>query len=127
MKKLLSLFLILGVLLCGCTKQNNGFYRCITQEDAKKMMDEQEDIIILDVRTDGEFKSGHIKNAICLPVSEIKDTPPKELPDLDQVILVYCRAGNRSKVASQALANMGYTNIYEFGGIETWTYGVVYD
>ncbi len=127
MKKWILILLVLIGGLCACTKQNTGFYRCITQEEAKRMMDEEKDVIILDVRSFPEYNNGHIENAICLPVQDIKDIPPKELPDFDQIILVYCRTGNRSKTASQALANMGYTNIYEFGGIETWIYGVVQD
>ena len=88
-------------------------------------MEENEDVIILDVRTREEYSAGHIPNAICVPNEEIVDAQPAELADLDQVILVYCRSGNRSKQASQKLTDMGYRNIYEFGGIIDWTGDIV--
>ena len=83
-------------------------------------METEKDYVILDVRTHEEFAEKHIPNAICVPVEDISDTPPAELPDKDQLILVYCRSGNRSKTASQKLVDLGYTNIVEFGGINTW-------
>ena len=128
-----SLVVMTVILLAGCSKtetptsavsdstKTEGSYTQISQEEAAKMMEENEDAIILDVRTQEEYSGGHIPNAICVPNEEIVDTPPAELPDLDQVILVYCRSGNRSKQASQKLADMGYTNVYEFGGIIDWT------
>ena len=99
-------------------------YQQITQETAKEMMDTQE-VVILDVREQYEFDAGHIPGAVLLPVGAItEDTAAAVIDDLDTVVLVYCRSGNRSKTASQALADMGYTNIYEFGGINTWPYEV---
>ena len=100
-------------------------YQQITQEKAKEMMDTQE-VIVLDVREQDEFDAGHIPGAVLLPVGTItKDTAAAVIDDLDTVVLVYCRSGNRSKTASQALADLGYTNVYEFGGINTWSYDVV--
>ena len=103
-------------------KENN--YQQITQEAAKEMMDTQE-VLILDVREQHEYDSGHIPGAVLLPVGTItKDTAAAVIDDLDTVVLVYCRSGNRSKTASQALVDLGYTNIYEFGGINTWPYEI---
>ena len=95
-------------------------YQQITQDVAKEMMDTQE-VLILDVREQHEYDSGHIPGAVLLPVGTItKDTAADMIDDLDTVVLVYCRSGNRSKTASQTLVDLGYTNIYEFGGINTW-------
>ena len=96
-------------------------YEQITQDEAKALMVETENYIILDVRTEAEYAEGHIPDAICVPNETIGDNMPEELPDKDQLILVYCRSGNRSKQASEKLAKLGYTNIKEFGGINTWT------
>ena len=96
-------------------------YECISQEEAHALMEDGVDCIILDVRTQEEYDEKHILNAICIPNETIGTEPPAELPDKEQLILVYCRSGNRSKQASEKLAAMGYTNIKEFGGINTWT------
>lgn len=97
-------------------------YRQISQEEAKEMMDTQE-VVILDVREQDEYDSGHIPDAVLLPVGTIdEDTAAAVIPEKDSTVLVYCRSGNRSKTASSALAELGYTNIYEFGGIKTWSY-----
>lgn len=101
--------------------QQTATYECITQEEAHALMEDGNDCIILDVRTQEEYDEKHILNAICIPNETIGTEPPAELPDKDQLILVYCRSGNRSKQASEKLAAMGYTNIKEFGGINTWT------
>ena len=99
-------------------------YQQITQEAAKEMMDTQE-VLVLDVREQHEYDSGHIPGAVLLPVGTItKDTAAAVIDELDTVVLVYCRSGNRSKTASQALVDLGYTNIYEFGGINTWPYEI---
>ena len=103
---------------------NESNYQQITQEVAKEMMDTQE-VVILDVREQHEYDSGHIPGAVLLPVGTItEDTAAAVIDDLDTVVLVYCRSGNRSKTASQALADLGYTNVYEFGGINDWPYEV---
>lgn len=114
------LFVLTG---CGGTAAENT-YQQITQEEAKNMMDTQE-AIVLDVREQDEFDTGHIPGAVLLPVGTItKGTAADVIPELDSVVLVYCRSGNRSKKASQALVDLGYTGIYEFGGINTWPYEV---
>ena len=102
-------------------------YEPITAEDAKKLMDTESDYIIVDARTAEEFAEGHIPGAILIPEYEIADRARAELPDKDQLILVYCRSGRRSKIASQALTDLGYTNVKEFGGIIDWPYDVVRD
>ena len=102
-------------------------YEQISAEDAKKLMDTESDFIIVDARTTEEFAEGHIPDAVLIPEYEIADRAPSELPDKDQLILVYCRSGRRSKIASQALADLGYTNVKEFGGIIDWPYDVVTD
>ena len=126
MRRMLSAVLSMLLLLTGCggTNMNEDTYQQITQEKAKEMMDTQ-DVLILDVREQDEYDSGHIPGAVLLPVGIItKDTAAAVIDDLDTVVLVYCRSGNRSKTASKALADLGYTNIYEFGGINTWPYEV---
>ena len=122
MKRMISLLLSL-LLLAGCGRNTaDGAYQQITQEDAKEMMDTQE-VIILDVREQEEYDSGHIPGAMLLPVGIIDETTAAEvIPEKDSTVLVYCRSGNRSKTASSTLADLGYTNIYEFGGINTWPY-----
>jgi len=111
-------------LVAGCRQASSSGafepYRQISPEEALALMESESDYIILDVRTAREFASGHIPNAINVPVETIGTTPPSELPDLNQLILVYCRSGNRSKKAAQKLAEMGYANIVEFGGINAW-------
>lgn len=125
MKRIFPLMLAMLLVLTGCggTAAENT-YQQITQEEAKNMMDTQE-AIVLDVREQDEFDTGHIPGAVLLPVGTItKDTADAVIPELDSVVLVYCRSGNRSKKASQALVDLGYTGIYEFGGINTWPYEV---
>ena len=96
-------------------------YEQITQEEAKRLMANEKGYIILDARTVGEYATGHIPGAICIPNETIGTTEPAELTDKNQLILVYCRSGNRSKQAAKKLAALGYTNIKEFGGIMEWT------
>ena len=123
MKRILPLLISLLLLLTGCGGNSaDGSYQQITQEEAKEMMDSQE-VIILDVREQGEYDSGHIPGAVLLPVGTIDETTAAEvIPEKDSTVLVYCRSGNRSKTASSTLAELGYTGIYEFGGINTWPY-----
>ena len=97
-----------------------GTYTQISQDEAMEMMEKDDGHIIVDVRRQDEYDEGHIPGAVLIPNETIVSEPPAELPDKDQIILIYCRRGNRSKDASQKLADMGYTHIYEFGGIETW-------
>lgn len=126
MKRMVSIFLLILLLLTGCGNSGapQNTYQQITQEAAKQMMDTQT-VIVLDVREQHEFDSGHIPGAVLLPVGSITaETASAVIPEKDSVVLVYCRSGNRSKTASAALAELGYTQIYEFGGINTWPYEV---
>ena len=127
MKKLI--FLLLAVMLltaCGQDTENDQgvVYVNITAEEAKQIMDSEEGYIILDVRTQEEYDQGHIPGAIVIPHEEIADKAEEALTDKDQLILVYCRSGRRSKIAAEALVELGYTNIKEFGGIIDWPYEV---
>ena len=124
MKKLLMISLATAILLTACGGNSEASYKQISQEDAKKMMDEGE-VVILDVREQHEYDSGHIPGAILLPVGSIdEDSASEVISETDSVVLVYCRSGNRSKKASQALADLGYTEVHEFGGINSWPYEV---
>lgn len=118
----LSLF---GMTACGGENGKSLTYEQITAEQAKTIMDTEKDYVIIDARTEEEFAEGHIENAILIPEYEIKDRAEKELPDKEQLILVYCRSGRRSKIASEELVNLGYTNVKEFGGIIDWPYETV--
>ena len=100
-------------------------YTQISQDEAKEMMEQDDGHVIVDVRRPDEFAAGHIPGAICIPNETIESEQPEGLPDLNQIILIYCRSGNRSKQAAQKLFDMGYTNVYEFGGIIDWTGEVV--
>lgn len=136
MSKRRSIFIIMAALLLLLTACSSGgqvmdgedmvrSYTQISQDEAKQMMQQDDGHVIVDVRRPDEFAAGHIPGAICIPNETIGSDQPEELPDLAQVILVYCRSGNRSKQAAQKLFDMGYTNVYEFGGIIDWTGEVV--
>ena len=132
MKKLKGLIIMLlislslfGMTACGGDNKKDSTYEQITAEQAKTIMDTEKDYVIIDARTEEEFAEGHVENAILIPKYEIKDRAEKELPDKAQLILVYCRSGRRSKIASEELVKLGYTNIKEFGGIIDWPYEVV--
>lgn len=132
---LLIIFLSLP-LIAGCTAQtdsssssgssvSDAAYKKITAEEAKKIMDQNPDAVILDVRTEEEFSSGHIKGALLIPEYEISKKAADVLPDKSAVILVYCRSGRRSEIAANALVELGYTAVYDFGGIIDWPYDIV--
>ena len=121
MKRIILILLAALLCLTGCNAEGKMTYHQITQEEAKRMMALDGTQVIVDVRRQDEYDSGHIPGAILIPNESIGTEPPEELPDKDQIILVYCRSGRRSKEAVQKLADMGYTNIYEFGGIIDWT------
>ena len=125
MKKII-LLLTIALLLGGCGAEEqkvSAGYQQITAEEAKKMIDELDDEIILDVREQDEYDEKHIRDAVLLPVGMIdEDSAEGIIPEKDTVVLVYCRSGNRSKTASAALAELGYTQVYEFGGIRDWPY-----
>ena len=118
----LSLF---GLTACGGENEKTPTYEQISAEQAKTIMDTEKDYVIIDARTDEEFAEGHIENAILIPEYEIANRAAKELPDKEQLILVYCRSGRRSKIASEELVKLGYTNVKEFGGIIDWPYEIV--
>lgn len=110
--------------LCGCKGASAG-YEQISPEQAKTMMDTEEAYIIIDARTQEEFDEGHIEGAKLIPEYEIAVRAEAELPDKSALILVYCRSGRRSKIASEELVKLGYTNVKEFGGIIDWPYEIV--
>ena len=97
-------------------------YEQITPQEAKALMDTETDYIIIDARTEEEFAQGHIANAILIPEYEVAERAEKELPNKNQLVLVYCRSGRRSKIAAEELVKLGYTNVKEFGGIIDWPY-----
>lgn len=121
--------LAMVLLLTGCTASAQtpdvpaaeSGYRQIDQETAKQMMAQDDGHVVVDVRRLDEYESGHISGAICIPNESIDTEQPEELPNLDQIVLIYCRSGNRSKQAAEKLVKMGYVNLYEFGGIIDWT------
>lgn len=115
----LSLF---GMTACDGENGKASTYEQITAEQAKTIMDTEKDYVIIDARTEEEFAEGHIENAILIPEYEIANRAEKELPNKEQLILVYCRSGRRSKIASEELVNLGYINVKEFGGIIDWPY-----
>ena len=127
MRKLLPI-LLSALMFTGCTGTSNNqpnTYRQISMEEAVAMMAEETGYIILDVRRPDEFAAGHIPNAINVPNETIGTAEIPELPDKNQLIMVYCRSGRRSKDASEKLVKLGYTNIVEFGGIIDWEYEIV--
>ena len=124
MKRIIFALFSLTLVFISACGEGAPDYRQITQEEAKKMMDGQ-DVVILDVREKDEYDGGHIKDAVLLPVGSInEETAAFVIPQKDSVVLVYCRSGSRSKTASEALVKLGYTNVYEFGGIITWQYEI---
>ena len=127
MKKLIFLLLVVMCLTaCGQDIENDqgAVYMNITAEEAKQIMDTEEGYVILDVRKQEEYDQGHIPGAIVISHEEIAEKADEVLTDKDQLILVYCRSGRRSKIAAEALVELGYANIKEFGGIIDWPYEV---
>ncbi len=118
----LSLF---GLTACGKEQEKTSTYEQISAEQAKTIMDTEQDYIIIDARTEEEFAEGHIEGAILIPEYEVAARAKKELPNKDALILVYCRSGRRSKIAAEELVKLGYTNVKEFGGIIDWSYETV--
>ena len=130
---LLALTMLFALAGCGASDSegsdpagsDSAGYTQISQEEAIAMMEENSGYLIVDVRTQEEFDSGHIPDAICIPNEEIGDATPAQLTDPEQMLFIYCRSGRRSKEAAQKLADLGYTNVYEIGGINTWPGEVV--
>ena len=143
--KLKGLILMLAITLtlfgfCACGDTNTGegttenstenttaliTYEQISQDEAKRIMDTEDEFVIIDARTEEEFSEGHIEGAILIPEYEIAERAEKEIPEKDTLILVYCRSGRRSKIASDVLVQLGYTNVKEFGGIIDWQFEIV--
>ena len=132
-KMLLILALTAVLLMAGCRAEKSDDYsetedrqevryEQISQEEAKEIMDSGEEIVILDVREQDEYDKGHIPGAILLPYTRVEEQAEAMLPDKDKTILVYCRTGRRSKIAAQSLADLGYKDVREFGGILDWPY-----
>ena len=119
---LLTLALPFGCV--GCSDGGSATYEQISGAEAKELMDSESGYVIIDARTQEEYAQGHIPGAILIPEYEIADRAEKELPDKDQLILVYCRSGRRSKIATEELVKLGYTNVKEFGGIIDWEYEI---
>lgn len=131
MKKVTIILTLLIVIFTGCNIMDNNEnlsedigYKKISAEEAKAIIDSEE-VIILDVRTLEEYNSGHIEDALLLPVNNVRDMADEILTDTNAKILVYCRSGNRSAVATNDLVKLGYTNVYDFGGINSWPYEIV--
>ena len=120
---LLTLALPFGCV--GCSGGGSAYYDQISGAEAKALMNSESGYIILDAREQDEYDEGHIPGAILIPYGEIADRAEKELADKDQLILVYCRSGRRSKIAAEELVKLGYTNVKEFGGIIDWEYEIV--
>ena len=129
MKKIILIIIILTIIIIGvvCIMnkkekiiENEVIIKHVSMNDIVQIMDENENYIILDVRTQAEYNQGHIPNAICIPNETIDENVVNKLPDKNQMILVYCRSGNRSKQAAEKLKKLGYTNLIEFGGIIDW-------
>ena len=122
MKKIL--ILALSLFLAGCmvtkTSETSGSYKIISSTEAQQMIEDNKDALILDVRTAAEYESGHIPNAVNLSNEDIQAGKVDSLKDKSQLIMVYCRSGNRSRQAAQKLAELGYTNVVDFGGIQSW-------
>ena len=122
MKKLL--ILALSLFLAGCmvtkTSETSGSYKTVSSTEAQQMIEDNKDALILDVRTAAEYESGHIPNAVNLSNEDIQAGKVDSLKDKSQLIMVYCRSGNRSRQAAQKLAELGYTNVVDFGGIQSW-------
>ena len=146
MKKAIALFLVLLVFLCSCTEKadigiiggadgptaivvsdikENEMYEMISAQEAKEIMDSGVDHIILDVREQDEYDAGHIPDAILLPYTQIEQKVEDVILDKNALVLVYCRSGRRSKIASETLSALGYTNVKEFGGINDLPYEIV--
>ena len=119
MKKIcLALFIL--ILSSSCIFSKGEGYKRISMDEAKTLMEKEEGYILLDVRTKGEYESGYIPGAINIPLSDIDEKIISFLPDKSQMILVYCRSGNRSREASDILSKLGYSNVLEIGGINAW-------
>ena len=131
MKRILSSLMLVLAVLSGCAAPSpasgtgSRTYRQISMQEAAQLMKTEQNYILLDVRSDMEYSAGHIPGAVLLPNETIGSDPIPQLPDKDQLIMVYCRSGNRSKQAAEKLVRLGYTNVVEIGGIHSWEGDIV--
>ena len=117
--------LVFLVAISGCSAEEKGsVYMNINAEKAKEMMDNLEEFVLLDARSEEEFLEGHIPGATVIPHDEIEERAESEIPEKDVPVFVYCRSGRRSKIAAEALVSLGYSEVYEFGGIIDWPYEI---
>lgn len=125
MKKVVILIICI-ICIVGCSNKESQKidFKTITSEQAYEMMNTEENIVILDVRTNSEYETGHIENAINIPLNEIENSIKDLVSDKTKTILVYCQSGTRSKQASEKLTKLGYTNVNNFGGLNTWKYEI---
>ena len=127
-RRLLSVIAALVFLLalsgCGAAEKEGSVYMNINPKKAKEMMENSEEFVLLDVRSEEEFSEGHIPGAMVIPHEEILKRADAELPEKDVPVFVYCRSGRRSKIAAEALVSLGYSEVYEFGGIIDWPYEI---
>ena len=126
--KIVAMMLLITIPVSSCSKEiENANYKTINAEEAKAIIDTEENIVILDVRTKAEFDDGYIPNAILIPDAKLKEEVEMKIPDKDTKILIYCRSGNRSEKSAKILIEMGYNNVFDFGGIMDWPYDIVID
>lgn len=123
--KMAMAVLLTGLFPFGCGAADNKGFEVISQEMARDIMSRPGNFVVVDVREADEYAAGHIANAVLVPLSGLEKAATEKIPDKTQLLLVYCRSGRRSKIAAEKLAQMGYTNIKEFGGIIDWQYGTV--
>ena len=127
-RRLLSVIAALVFLLalsgCGAAEKEGSVYMNINAEKAKEMMESLEEFVLLDARSEEEFSEGHIPGAIVIPHEEISERAESEIPEKEVPVFVYCRSGRRSKIAAEALVSLGYSEVYEFGGIIDWPYEI---
>ncbi len=109
---------------CGAAEKEGSVYMNINAEKAKEMMDGLEKFVLLDARSEEEFSEGHIPGAIVIPHEEVSESAEREIPEKNVPVFVYCRSGRRSKIAAEALVSLGYSEVYEFGGIIDWPYEI---
>lgn len=112
------------VAISGCSYEEGSVYMNIGPKEAKKLMEELDEFVLLDARSEEEFSEGHIPGAIVIPHDEISERAESKISEKDVPVFVYCRSGRRSKLAAEALLELGYEKIYEFGGINSWPYEI---
>ena len=119
-----AMVFLLALSGCGAAEKEGSVYMNINAEKAKEMMDDLEKFVLLDARSEEEFFEGHIPGAIVIPHEEVSERAETEIPEKDVPVFVYCRSGRRSKIAAEALVSLGYSEVYEFGGIIDWPYEI---